>query len=72
MLAAINTSITRVGASTHPSAASARVVDQADLDQWRAYSEPYGLSTVYDFDLDGLTDAADAVVRSEPVAARAT
>ena len=35
------------------------VVDQKDLDDWRFYSESYGLSSVYDFNLDGLTNAED-------------
>jgi hypothetical protein len=38
------------------------VVDQQDLDDWRFYSESYGLSSVYDLDLDGLTDAADEAI----------
>ena len=35
------------------------VVDQKDLNDWRFYSESYGLSSVYDFNLDGLTNAED-------------
>lgn len=58
-----NLTATLASASTCPGDGNLdAVVDQADLDQWRAYSESYGLSTVYDFDLDGLTDAADEAV----------
>jgi hypothetical protein len=61
-----NLTATLASASTCPGDGNLdAVVDQADLDQWRAYSESYGLSTVYDFDLDGLTDAADAAVIEE-------
>jgi predicted ATPase len=35
------------------------VVDDQDLDDWRFYSESSGLSSVYDLNLDGLTDADD-------------
>ncbi|MFD2110743.1 sulfatase-like hydrolase/transferase [Thiorhodococcus fuscus] len=38
------------------------IVDQKDLDDWRHYSESSGLSSVYDFNLDGLTDAADEAI----------
>lgn len=38
------------------------VVDQQDLDQWSVYSQNGGLSSVYDFNLDGHTDAADQSV----------
>ncbi len=38
------------------------VVNQKDLDDWRFYSESYGLSSVYDLNLDGLTDAADRAI----------
>jgi hypothetical protein len=38
------------------------VVNQQDLDQWSVYSENWGLSSVYDFNLDGHTDAADQSV----------
>ena len=35
------------------------LVNQADLDGWATYSASSGLSTTYDFNLDGLTDAVD-------------
>jgi hypothetical protein len=35
------------------------VVDGKDLVDWRFYSESYGLSSVYDLNVDGLTNAAD-------------
>jgi hypothetical protein len=35
------------------------VVDQKDIDNWRFYSESPGLSSVYDFNLDGFTNTAD-------------
>ncbi|MGB7291189.1 MAG: sulfatase-like hydrolase/transferase [Thermodesulfobacteriota bacterium] len=35
------------------------VVDGKDLADWRFYSESSGLSSVYDLNLDGLTNAAD-------------
>jgi hypothetical protein len=35
------------------------VVNQADLDNWRFYNQSYGLSSVYDLNLDGVTDSAD-------------
>jgi hypothetical protein len=38
------------------------VVDQKDLDNWSVYAETGGLSSVYDFNLDGLTNAADQSV----------
>jgi len=38
------------------------VVDQRDLDDWRFYSESYGLSSVYDLNLDGLTNTADRAI----------
>lgn len=38
------------------------VVDDNDLDDWRFYAETWGLSSVFDFNLDGLTDAADEQV----------
>jgi arylsulfatase A-like enzyme len=38
------------------------VVDQTDLDQWRSYADPYGLSSVYDLNIDGLTDTADQAI----------
>jgi len=38
------------------------VVDQADLDGWAFYQQTSGRSTVYDFNLDGLTDAADRTI----------
>ena len=43
------------------------VVNQQDLDQWSVYSQNGGLSTVYDFNLDGHTDAADQSVIMENV-----
>ena len=38
------------------------VVNQADLDGWAFYQRTSGLSSVYDFNLDGLTDAADRTI----------
>jgi hypothetical protein len=38
------------------------VVNQADLSSWEVYSQSWGLSSVYDFNLDGLTNAADRAV----------
>ncbi len=38
------------------------VVNQEDLDEWSHYSETGGLSSVYDFNLDGLTNTADQSV----------
>jgi hypothetical protein len=36
------------------------VVDQLDLDDWQTYTAPtWGLSSVYDINLDGLTDDVD-------------
>ena len=35
------------------------VVNQADLDDWSFYNQTWGLSSVFDFNLDGLTNAAD-------------
>jgi hypothetical protein len=35
------------------------VVDGKDLVDWRFYSESYGLSSAYDLNVDGLTNAAD-------------
>ncbi|MBI1813492.1 MAG: sulfatase-like hydrolase/transferase [Deltaproteobacteria bacterium] len=35
------------------------VVNQQDLDDWRFYSQSNGLSSVYDLNLDGVTDTAD-------------
>ena len=35
------------------------VVDDQDLDDWRFFSETYGTSSVYDLNLDGLTNEAD-------------
>lgn len=41
------------------------IVDQDDLDGWRFYSQTYGGSSFFDFNLDGLTDARDeAIIRS--------
>lgn len=37
-------------------------VDQADLDGWARYSAAPGLSSIYDLNLDGLTDAADRAI----------
>jgi hypothetical protein len=37
-------------------------VNQKDLDGWELYSKAPGLSSVYDFNLDGLTDAADKTI----------
>ena len=41
------------------------VVDQKDLDDWRFYSKSSGLSSVYDLNLDGLTNAADESIIRE-------
>ncbi len=38
------------------------VVDQKDLDDWSSFSETGGLSSVYDFTLDGFTNTADRSV----------
>jgi hypothetical protein len=38
------------------------VVDQRDLDDWRFYEQSTGLSSVYDLDLDGLTNDADEAI----------
>jgi len=38
------------------------VVNQADLDNWDFYQRTSGLSSVYDFNLDGLTDGADRTI----------
>ncbi|MEA2627165.1 MAG: hypothetical protein QOD06_3210 [Candidatus Binatota bacterium] len=38
------------------------VVDDLDLSDWRFYNQSYGLSSVYDLDLDGLTDDADETI----------
>ena len=35
------------------------VVDASDLENWASYASSAGLSSVYDFNLDGLTDALD-------------
>jgi Sulfatase len=35
------------------------VVNQQDLDDWSLYSRPPALSSVYDLNVDGVTDAAD-------------
>jgi len=39
-----------------------QVVDDNDIDDWKFYAETWGLSSVFDFNLDGLTDAADEQV----------
>jgi hypothetical protein len=39
-----------------------RVVDGIDVANWRGITLGWGLSSVYDFDLDGLTDGADGKV----------
>jgi hypothetical protein len=36
--------------------------ERQDLDDWRFYHEPYGLSSVYDLNLDGLTNTADRAI----------
>jgi hypothetical protein len=41
------------------------VVDQKDLDDWSSYSESWGLSSVYDLNIDGLTNTADQAVIQE-------
>jgi hypothetical protein len=38
------------------------VVNQTDLDDWGFYSESSGLSSVYDLNIDGLTNAADQTI----------
>jgi len=38
------------------------VVDQEDLDDWSFYSDAYGLSSIYDLNFDGLTDADDEAI----------
>ena len=38
------------------------VVNQEDLANWASYNQSWGLSSVYDFNFDGLTDAADRAV----------
>jgi hypothetical protein len=38
------------------------VVNQEDLANWAFYSRTWGLSSVYDFNFDGLTDAADRAI----------
>ena len=38
------------------------VVDQKDLDDWRFYNQLTGLSSVYDLNLDGLTNDADEAI----------
>jgi hypothetical protein len=35
------------------------VINPTDLDDWRFDADSYGLSSVYDLNLDGLTNAAD-------------
>ena len=35
------------------------VVDEKDLQDWQSYAEPWGLSSVYDLNLDGRTDTLD-------------
>src|SRR5262249_37382584 len=41
------------------------VVNQTDLDDWQYYSSSYGLSSVYDLNLDGVTDEADESIIQE-------
>jgi hypothetical protein len=41
------------------------VVDDQDLDDWRFFSETYGTSSVYDLDLDSLTNEADESIIEE-------
>jgi hypothetical protein len=38
------------------------VVNQKDLDDWRFYSASSGLSSVYDLNLDGVTDDLDRAI----------
>ena len=38
------------------------VVDQKDLEDWRFYGESSGLSSVYDLNLDGVTDDLDRAI----------
>jgi hypothetical protein len=43
------------------------VVDGKDLVDWGFYSETYGLSSVYDLNIDGLTNAADqSIIQQKP------
>jgi hypothetical protein len=41
------------------------VVNQQDLANWAFYSQSWGLSSVYDFNFDGLTNAADRAIIEE-------
>jgi arylsulfatase A-like enzyme len=41
------------------------VVDQKDLDDWSIYAGSGGLSSVYDLNLDGVTNAADQTIIQE-------
>jgi hypothetical protein len=41
------------------------VVDDRDLDDWRFYEQSTGLSSVYDLNIDGLTDEEDAAIVEE-------
>ncbi len=43
------------------------VVDAKDLGNWAYFAESYGLSSVYDIDHDGLTDAADRTLVVENI-----
>lgn len=38
------------------------VVDDRDLADWRFYQQTTGLSSVYDIDIDGLTNEADEAI----------
>lgn len=38
------------------------IVNQSDVDGWAIYSKAPGLSSVFDFNLDGVTDAADETI----------
>jgi hypothetical protein len=38
------------------------VVDEQDLQDWASYAEPWGLSSVYDLNLDGRTDTSDETI----------
>lgn len=38
------------------------VVDEKDLQDWESYAQPWGLSSVYDLNLDGRTDTLDETI----------
>jgi len=41
------------------------VVNQKDIKNWKMFSSQWGLSSVYDFNFDGLTDSADRTIIEE-------